>query len=150
LRFVLVDKILELDPSRRIVTSKKVAADEDYFADHFPGYPVVPGVLLVEMIAQTAGKCLMAGIDHSLWPVLLQVRQAIFRKSVRPESSLLIEASIESNNQKTASALGNIKCEKQLVAEASLLFGFIPKSFLRDGYEDEILNTYLAEQKSRP
>lgn len=125
-----------------------MAADEDYFADHFPGYPVVPGVLLVEMIAQTAGKCLMAGLDPFLWPVLLQIRHANFRKSVVPESQLLIEASIESSNQRTAGATGNIKCQEQVVAEASLLFGFISRSFLQDGYEDGILKAYLAEQKS--
>ncbi len=66
MRFLLVDQILELEPVKRIITSKWAAPDEDYFADHFPGYPVVPGVLLLEMIAQSAGKCLMAGMDSAL------------------------------------------------------------------------------------
>jgi len=146
LRFVLVDKILELQASKHILASKQVAQNEDYFADHFPGYPVVPGVLLVEMIAQTAGKCLMAGMDKSLWPVLLQIRQANFRKTVLPGSSLLIEAFIESSTRSTATATGIIRCEDQTVTEASFLFGFIPRIFLKEGFEDEVLRDYMDSQ----
>src|SRR6185436_17827469 len=98
MRFLLVDRILELEAGKRIVTSKAVGADEDYYADHFPGYPVVPGVLQVEMMAQSAGKCLMAAIDSSRWPVLIQVRQANFRRSVFPGAALRIEAQIVSNS----------------------------------------------------
>ena len=150
MRFVLVDRILELEPVKRIVTSKRVAPDEDFFADHFPGYPVVPGVLLLEMIAQSAGKCLMAGMDSALWPVLLQVRQANFRKSVLPGASLQIEASILSCNNSTASATGKIYCEREVVAEATLLFGFVQKSLLRPGYQDEILADYLQKADHSP
>lgn len=145
MRFVLVDQILELEPVKRIVTSKWVAPDEDFFADHFPGYPVVPGVLLLEMIAQSAGKCLMAGVDSSLWPVLLQVRQANFRKSVLPGASLQIEASILSCNNTTASATGKVRWERESAAEATLLFGFVQRNLLRQGYQDEILAEYLQK-----
>jgi 3-hydroxyacyl-[acyl-carrier-protein] dehydratase len=142
-RFLLVDQILELNPLKSIVTTKQVAADEDYFADHFPGYPVVPGVLQVEMMAQSAGKCLMAGISDEKWPVLLQVRQANFRKSVVPQASLRIEAQILSCNDSTATASAKIWCETQVVADATLVFGFIEKSLLAQGFQDEVLTAYL-------
>ena len=58
MRFILIDEILEVNPGKHIRAIKHVAPDEDYFRDHFPGFPVVPGVLLTEMMAQTAGKCL--------------------------------------------------------------------------------------------
>jgi 3-hydroxyacyl-[acyl-carrier-protein] dehydratase len=148
MRFVLVDAIREMEPLKRIVATKMVSATEDYFPDHFPGYPVVPGVLLVEMIAQAAGKCLMAGIDKSLWPVFLQIRQANFRRSVRPESLLVIEAIIESCNEKTAAAKGKVLHEGQVMAEASILLGFISRSFLEPGYEDPILRAYSRSQDS--
>ena len=60
MRFVLVDRIVSLTPGDQITAVRLIRPDEDYFADHFPGFPVVPGVLLTEMMAQTAGKCLDA------------------------------------------------------------------------------------------
>lgn len=150
MRFQLVDRILELEPLKRIVTTKEISPDEDYFPDHFPGYPVVPGVLQVEMMAQSAGKCIMAGVDASLWPVLLQVRQANFRKSVLPGSSLRIEAEILSCNQSTASAHAKIQCQDQVVADATLVFGFILKNLLPAGFQDEILTAYLNSKNPQP
>lgn len=149
MRFLLVDRILELEPLKRIVTSKRIDPEEDYFPDHFPGYPVVPGVLQVEMMAQSAGKCLMAGMDETQWPVLLQVRQANFRKSVLPGADLRIEAEIQSSNQSTAGAHAKIRCGDQVVADAVLMFGFIKKDLLQPGFKDEVLAAYLKEKQAQ-
>lgn len=149
MRFLLVDRILELEPLKRIVTAKEISLDEDYFPDHFPGYPVVPGVLQVEMMAQSAGKCLMAGIDATLWPVLLQVRQANFRKSVFPGASLRIEAEIQSCNRSTATSIAKIRCQEQVVADATLIFAFIQKNLLPAGFQDEVLAAYLASAQGK-
>ena len=145
MRFILVDRILELEPSKRILASKHIAPDEDYFRDHFPGYPVVPGVLLVEMIAQAVGKCVLANLDKSLWPVFLQIRQANFRKVVPPDSRLLIEGFVDSITEKTVAARGRILLEGQTAAEASILFGFVSRSLLEPGFEDPVLKEYLSQ-----
>lgn len=150
MRFLLVDRILELESLKRIVTTKEISPDEDYFPDHFPGYPVVPGVLQVEMMAQSAGKCLMAGIDPALWPVLLQIRQANFRKTVLPGASLRIEAEILSCNRNTAAANAKILCDGQAVADAALIFGFIQKNLLPAGFQDEVLAAYLNGKRPQP
>jgi 3-hydroxyacyl-[acyl-carrier-protein] dehydratase len=139
MRFLLVDRILELEPLKRIVATKYVRPDEDYFPDHFPGYPVMPGVLQIESMAQAAGKCLMAGIESSRWPVLIQVKQANFRKQVLPDSTLRIEADITTCNAHTATAQAKISCDDQTVADATVVFGFIQKGALTPGFEDEVL-----------
>jgi 3-hydroxyacyl-[acyl-carrier-protein] dehydratase len=146
MRFILTDEIIELEPLRRIVATKHVRHDEDYFIDHFPGYPVVPGVLLVEMIAQAAGRCLIAGIDSSLWPIFLQIRQANFRKSVLPDSRLRIEVNVETCNRSTSSARGKVLLEGEVVADASILLGFIARDLLLTDFEDPVLRAYLTKK----
>jgi 3-hydroxyacyl-[acyl-carrier-protein] dehydratase len=150
MRFLLVDQILQLEPGKKIVTSRRIEADEDYFPDHFPGYAVVPGVLQVEMMAQSAGKCLMASIQPTLWPVLIQVRQANFRQSVFPGSDLRIEAEILSRTESTASAASKVFCKGEVVADATLVFGFIQKDLLQAGFRDEVLETYLNRNEPAP
>lgn len=147
MRFLLVDSILELDPLKQIVAEKYIDPAEDYFRDHFPGFPVVPGVLMVEMMAQTAGKCLMAGPDTSRWPVLLQVVRGNFRKVVHPGVTLRMHARITSITAATAGAEAFVVREGERVADASLLFGYVPRSVLSAGFEDEVLRDFLKRQR---
>ena len=142
MRFLLVDEIVELAPGTSIVTRKRIDPREDYLADHFPGYPVVPGVLQIEMMAQSAGKCLMSSIDPTRWPVLIQVRQANFRKTVLPGTELRIEATIVSATGSTASAVAKIFAAEVNVADATLVFGFIDRGLLEAGFRDEVLAAY--------
>src|SRR5512143_2586644 len=95
MRFILVDRIHELDPGKRIIASKTLPASEELFRDHFPGFPVVPGVLLTEMMAQAAGKCLNAQRLPRGNAMLVEVRNAKFRRWVRPDETIILHAQIE-------------------------------------------------------
>src|ERR1700674_5117736 len=85
MRFVLIDRIDRLEPGRRAEGHKLVAPDEDYFRDHFPGYPLVPGVLVLESLAQLGGRLVEASVRETsgrrVLPMLAKFEHA---KPVRP------------------------------------------------------------------
>ncbi len=85
MRFTLIDRILELEPGRRIVAVKSISSSEDYLQDHFPGFPVIPGVLLLEALTQASAWMVRVGEDffHSM-VVLRRVSHARFGHFVRP------------------------------------------------------------------
>ena len=123
--FVLVDRVLEFTPGRRIVALKNVTINEPFFAGHFPSRPVMPGVLIIEAMAQAAGLLsfktpelnlakgsifYFAGIDH-----------ARFKRPVRPGDALHLEADV----LKIVRGVGKFKCratvDGQLAAEGEIL-----------------------------
>src|ERR1700684_2044336 len=93
--FLLVDRILEMD-AEHIVGIKNVTANEPFFLGHFPDFPVMPGVLIVEAMAQVAGVLVLSSIPdrHKKLVLLASVEQAKFRKPVRPGDQLRIEMKV--------------------------------------------------------
>ena len=94
--FILVDRILEYDPKARLVASKTVTAAEEFFEGHFPGAPVMPGVLLLESLAQAAGIWLLEQADdaHALEVHVVGIDDAKFRRPVVPGDRLRLEVSL--------------------------------------------------------
>jgi 3-hydroxyacyl-[acyl-carrier-protein] dehydratase len=148
-RFILVDEIIDLVPGTSIHGVKTLGADEDVFRDHFPGFPVVPGVLLTEMMAQTAGKCLDAEDTDRGKAMLVQVRKASFRRWVRPDERADIHAEVTSSAPQHASAQCRVAVGGEEVARAELLFSFVPRSQFAPGFRDEVLERFLAERGRR-
>jgi 3-hydroxyacyl-[acyl-carrier-protein] dehydratase len=90
MRFVFVDRIVEVEPSRRIDTLKTVSGLEDVFADHFPGYPVLPGALVVEAFAQASQLLIAVSRDFAEVGRLRRLSHVAFRHPVRPGDRLAI------------------------------------------------------------
>lgn len=94
--FLLIDRVVEIEPRQRIVAIKNVTVNEPHFVGHFPGYPIMPGVLMVEAIAQAGGALLLTEIpdrDQKLM-VFTGIEAAKFRRPVTPGDQLRIEVTV--------------------------------------------------------
>ena len=120
---LLVDRILELDPGARIVGLKNVTANEQFFQGHFPGAPVMPGVLIVEAMAQCAAVLFLRDIPERDEKLFLfgGVDKARFRKPVIPGDQLIMEITVIQKRANTVKVRGEAKVSGVLVAEAELL-----------------------------
>lgn len=127
--FLLVDKITELELDKKVVGIKSVTANEPFFQGHFPEQPVMPGVLIVEAMAQTGGILMLNSVENpeSKLVFFMQIKNAKFRKPVVPGDQLVMEALLTSKKRniiiiKTKAFVDNI-----LVAEAELMAAIVDK-----------------------
>lgn len=148
MRFVLVDRIDELEPGVRVVAARTIPADEDYFADHFPGFPVVPGVLLTEMMGQAAAKALDGECRPRGKAMLAKILSASFRQWVRPNDEVMLYGQITSNAERYANAECRAEVKGKPVAQASLFFTFVPTSTFGGALPDPVLDAFLARSAS--
>ena len=120
--FLLVDRIEELEPER-IVGIKNVTINEPFFTGHFPDFPVMPGVLIVEAMAQVAGVLVLSQIpDRKNKLVLLAtIEEAKFRRPVRPGDQLRIEMKMGKRKATIAKMSGTATVDGVVVAEATML-----------------------------
>jgi UDP-N-acetylglucosamine acyltransferase len=121
----LVDAVTELEPGRRIVAVKNVTVNEDFFQGHFPGAPVMPGVLMIETLAQVATVLLTNGPDGpaGIDTYLRGVDNAKFRRQVGPGDRLRLEVTLGARRSKIARTHAVAYVNDAVVAEAELLMG---------------------------
>ncbi len=122
--FLLVDRIAEIEPGKRIVGIKNVTYNEPFFPGHFPGRPIMPGVLIVEAMAQTAGVLVFKSIpeESQKKPVFfLGMDNVKFRKPVIPGDQLRLELEITRHRQSIWAFQGKAFVDQKLVAEGDLL-----------------------------
>jgi 3-hydroxyacyl-[acyl-carrier-protein] dehydratase len=144
MRFLLVDRIVSMTPGERIVAMRTVPLDDDYFQDHFPGFPVVPGVLLTESMGQAAAKCLDAERRPRGKAILARILSASFRQWVRPGDVLELRATISANDDRFATAECDARVADRSVAQARLFYSFMPSDVLPANFADPVLDAFTA------
>jgi 3-hydroxyacyl-[acyl-carrier-protein] dehydratase len=120
---LLVDRIVEIDSGKRIVGIKNVSANEQFFQGHFPGAPVMPGVLIVEAMAQCAAVLILRDIPNREEKLFLfgGVDKARFRKPVIPGDQVRLECEIMQRRSNSVRIHGTATVNGELVAEADML-----------------------------
>ncbi len=120
--FLLVDRIVEMDPER-IVGIKNVTHNEPFFQGHFPDFPVMPGVLIIEAMAQAAGVLVLKSIPdrHSKLVLLVAVENARFRRPVVPGDTLRMEMKVIKRKASVAKMAGVATVDGVVVAEAEVM-----------------------------
>ena len=127
--FLLIDRVVEMVRKERIVAIKNVTINEPHFTGHFPDYPIMPGVLMVEAIAQTGGALLLTEIpdrDEKLM-VFTGIDNAKFKRPVTPGDQLRIEVTVLNWRTRAVKMQGVITVEGKVVCEAVVTCMVVPR-----------------------
>ena len=121
--FLLVDRVLELEPGERIVAIKNVTANEPQFTGHWPENPVMPGVLILEAMAQVGGVMLLCQAeDAGKTPYFVGCDEVRWRRQVVPGDQLVIEAQMERRKGRIGRARAVAKVGDEVACEGLLMF----------------------------
>ena len=127
--FLLIDRVVEFERAKRLVAIKNVTINEPFFQGHFPGYPIMPGVLVVEAMAQAGGIILMHELPDraAKLVVFTGIEQAKFRRPVTPGDQLRIEVDVLSFRPRRGRIEGKAFVDGKLACEAILSCQVVPR-----------------------
>jgi len=141
--FQMVDRISLLDPEARLARADCVVPDESpVFEGHFPGHPILPGVLMIETMAQTGGWLVLAVLRFARMPFLAQVREAKMRSFVTPGQKLEAEARLTHDGSGYAVVEASIAAAGKKVADAEIRYRVVP-------FPNETLRAQMLETARR-
>src|SRR3954471_6462011 len=120
MRWIWIDRFLEFHRGKSAKALKNLSLAEDYFADHFPGYPVMPGPLILEGLAQTGGILVGEANDFREKVVLAKIPSARFHRDVLAGEQLIYEVEMVHLRPEGASVQGRVYAGTELVAEAEI------------------------------
>jgi 3-hydroxyacyl-[acyl-carrier-protein] dehydratase len=120
--FLLIDRVLEYEPAKRVVAIKNVTMNEPFFQGHFPGYPIMPGVLVVEAMAQSGALIMLAALEdrESKLAVFTGIEKAKFRRPITPGDQIRFEVDVLSMRSRAGRIQGKAYVDGKLVCEATL------------------------------
>ena len=132
--FLLVDKIIHLEFDKKVIGVKSVTSNEPFFPGHFPGQPIMPGVLIVEAMAQTGGILLLNSFpDPSKKLVMFMgINNVKFRKPVVPGDQLFLEIELGARRSKVVNMKGKAYVNEQLVAEGEFMAAIIDREEIKE------------------
>ena len=127
--FRVIDRILEIEKGKRAITLKNVSTDEPYFSGHYPKEPMMPGVLILEAMAQTGGLAFESSFEKGEEgvPVLASIEKFRLKRRVIPGDRLIIEAEVLRIFSNLAKVKVLVRVEEQMVAEGTLVLAKGPK-----------------------
>ena len=124
--FLLVDRILKIEGEEKIIGLKNVTMNEPFFQGHFPGHPIMPGVLQLEAMAQVAGVLMLrSGENAGKVAYFMSANNVKWRKPVRPGDQLIIEVEMGKSRGKIGKARGVCKVGGEIVSEAEVMFSIV-------------------------
>lgn len=128
--FLLIDRLMEIERKKRIVALKNVTINEPFFAGHFPNFPIMPGVLIVESIAQAGGALLLTEIPdrENKLMVFTSIERAKFRRPVVPGDQLRIEVTVINWRPRAVKMEGKVTVDGKLACEAVIMCQLVPRS----------------------
>lgn len=128
--FLLVDRIIELEPKKKAVGIKNVTINEPFFNGHFPGHPIMPGVLIIEAMAQVGGVLMLKSFDMKAGDVVIYfmgIDKARFRKPVRPGDQLRLVLEPIILKKSVSKMKGKAYVGQELAAEAEIMASLVRK-----------------------
>ena len=128
MRWVWIDRFLEFHSGKSARAVKNLSLAEDHFADHFPGYPVMPAALILEGLAQTGGILVGEANDFREKVVLAKIPRARFEREAVAGEQLIYDAEVLNIRPEGAAVLGRATCGGELIAEAEIFFAHLDKS----------------------
>ena len=145
--FQMIDAVEDLDPDNgKIIARADVPMKSTVFEGHFPGSPLVPGVLLIETMAQASGFMLLARMKFEKMPFLANVTSAKMRTFVEPGEVLLVEAELDHDGSGFATTKARISRDGKKICDSKLMFRIMP--FPNDTLKNNMLDRYSQINQS--